>query len=93
MRRAAVERARTKSEWKKHRWQHVQTNMQLSGLLRGRIGVSAYVVDCQCDEQQGRFRKRHALGCGLSQCYMCKGHKYPKRQRTRQELRAALEDE
>jgi hypothetical protein len=31
-------------------------------------------VDCLCDFQAGRFRKRHALGCQRRNCF-CKAYK------------------
>ena len=38
----------------------------------------------------GRYRKRHAMDCGNPQCHLCHSDKFPKRQRTRAELRAAM---
>src|SRR5581483_746600 len=70
-------------EWKKHRSIHVETN-------RNRVGVSAYVVDCKCDEQVGRFRKTDAYDCGNRQCWICHRGKYPKRLPQGQEIRSAV---
>ena len=28
-------------------------------------------VDCECELQAGRFRKKKALGCGKSRCLLC----------------------
>jgi hypothetical protein len=28
-------------------------------------------IDCQCELQAGRFRKKKALGCGRSRCLVC----------------------
>ena len=36
-------------------------------------------VDCVCDRQVGRFRKRKAGGCGRARCYLCHGDKLLKR--------------
>lgn len=32
-------------------------------------------VDCICDLQAGRFRKRHGIGCNKSRCHICKYEK------------------
>jgi len=32
-------------------------------------------VECVCDTQAGRFRKRKALGCGRTRCLLCHGEK------------------
>jgi hypothetical protein len=72
-------------EWKKHRRIHVETNR-----WRNRVGVSAYVVECECDEQVGRFRKMDASDCGNSKCWICHGGKYPKRSRHEQEVRSEI---
>jgi len=92
MKRAAVEQTRTHREWRKHWLSHLEANT-----WRGkRIGVSAYVVDCPCDMQKGRFRKRKGLGCPV--CKKGKGCKVvgkdtPSRWRlkAKRELRQALE--
>lgn len=70
-------------EWKKHRRIHVETNQ-----WRTRVGVSAYIVDCECDEQVGRFRKTDAYDCGHRRCWMCHGGKYPKRLPKGQEIKS-----
>jgi hypothetical protein len=72
-------------EWKKHRRLHVESNQ-----FRNRVGVSAYVVECECDEQVGRFRKTDANDCGTPQCWICHGAKYPKRSKHEQELKAEI---
>lgn len=77
----------TLREWKKHRSSHVESNKTRT---RNRIGVSAYVIDCKCDGQIGRFRKQDAFDCGNKQCYMCHSDKYPKRSKTKQELDSKL---
>jgi len=73
----------TLREWKKHHDSHIERNKTWT---RNRIGVSAYVVDCTCDEQKGRFRKKDAFDCGNKHCYICHSDKYPKRSKTKQEL-------
>lgn len=78
------EKDRTVREWKKHRKVHTDSNKN----SRGKVGVSAYVVDCICDEQIGRFRKKDAYDCGNPRCWMCHNDKFPKREKTRQELLA-----
>lgn len=72
-------------EWKKHRRIHVETNG-----YRNRVGVSAYVVECECDEQVGRFRKMDANDCGNPQCWICHGDKYPKRSPHEQEIKSEV---
>ena len=47
------------------------------------------LVDCPCDLQAGRFRKRHALGCGRPRCRLCHPYKWP-RQPSRSERRSAI---
>jgi len=32
-------------------------------------------VNCNCDHQVGRFRKRKARGCGHARCFLCHGDK------------------
>jgi len=39
---------------------------------------------------KGRFRKKRAFDCGNPGCLLCHGDKYPKREKTRQELLAGL---
>lgn len=75
----------TLREWKKHRQSHVESNKS-----RNRVGVSAYVVDCECDEQIGRFRKKDAWDCGNPQCGICHSDKFPKREKTYQEIKSEL---
>ena len=45
-------------QWKAHRKSHVESNKD----FMREIGKDPYVVDCTCDEQVGRFRKKDALG-------------------------------
>jgi hypothetical protein len=72
----------TLREWKKHRRSHTERNKD----WQKSIGVSAYVVDCECDEQKGRFRKKDAFDCGNKKCYMCHSDKFPKRSKSKQEI-------
>lgn len=74
-------------EWRKHRRTHVESNKNNSGR---RIGVDPFQVDCDCDEQVGRFRKKDAGDCGNSRCYICHSDKLPKRSLTQQEVVADI---
>ena len=77
----------SKRQWKRHRRMHVDSNKNYSiGFQAQRVGVSAYEVDCECDDQIGRFRKKDAYDCGHTQCFMCHGDKFPKREPTEQEM-------
>jgi hypothetical protein len=78
----------THREWKKHRRSHVESNI---GNNNRRIGVSADVVDCECDEQKGRFRKKDAFDCGNPHCGICHSDKYPKRSKHEHELKSELD--
>lgn len=81
----------SKREWKKHHRSHVESNKRSPySFGSDRIGKDPYEVDCPCDEQIGRFRKKDAWDCGKTQCYICHGDKYPKREKTRQELRSDI---
>lgn len=71
--------------WRNHRRMHVESNKDHS---RNRIGIDPYEVDCTCDDQVGRFRKRDAYDCGKPHCFSCHSEKYPKRSLTEQELRS-----
>lgn len=70
----------TRRNWKKHRSFHVEANIR-----RSVVGVDPFEVDCACDDQIGRFRKKDAFDCGNTQCYICHSDKYPKREKTYQE--------
>jgi len=72
-------------EWKKHRRMHVEDNKD-----RNAVGKDPYEVDCTCDEQIGRFRKKDAYDCGKSRCFVCHSDKLPKRSKTDQELRSEI---
>lgn len=78
------EYSRTYREWRKHYLWHVELNVDL-----GR-GENPYQIDCDCDEQKGRFRKKKAFDCGIPQCKICHSDKFPKREKTYQERCADL---
>lgn len=42
------------------------------------------------NQDLGRFRKKHGLDCGTTQCYICHGDKFPKRLKHEQELLSEL---
>src|SRR5690606_24663361 len=73
-------------EWKKHHRSHVESN---KNWVR-EVGKDPYEVDCVCDEQKGRFRKKDAWDCGNTRCYICHSDKYPKRDLTKQERLADM---
>jgi len=70
-------------EWKKHRRTHVESNK--GNQSANRIGKSAYEVDCICDEQIGRFRKKDAYDCGNARCYICHADKLMNYKRRKEE--------
>jgi hypothetical protein len=72
-------------QWKTHRKSHVESNKDMS---RNRIGLSPQVIDCACDEQVGRFRKKDAWDCGNPQCGICHSDKFPKRSLTNREVKS-----
>ena len=73
----------TRREWRKHRRTHVEQNKDNSNLG---IGKSPFVVECACDDQIGRFRKKDAYDCGKAGCMICASHKFPKREKTNGEV-------
>jgi hypothetical protein len=86
MRRWHEDYPRTVREWKKHYLDHVESNVS-----SGReVGRDPYEIDCVCDAQRGRFRKRRAFGCGNTRCQLCHGDRYPRRAKARQELLSEL---
>lgn len=87
MKRWHEEYHRTYREWKKHYLIHVDSNCESCN----RVGKSAYEIDCVCDGQIGRFRKKDAYDCGNPRCGMCHSVKFPKREKTKQELLADIE--
>jgi hypothetical protein len=82
MKRWHQDYSRTHREWKKHYVSHVESNTYDNRVM----GRDPYKVDCVCDQQKGRFRKKKHLDCGVTQCFLCHSDKYPKRKKTRQEL-------
>jgi hypothetical protein len=86
MKRWHEEYPRTYREWRKHYKSHVESNKDWNRTP----GRDPYEVDCVCDHQKGRFRKKDAWDCGHTQCYMCHSDKYPKRYQTYQEWCADL---
>lgn len=59
--------------------------------LRSAHGWPRRPVDCPCDLQAGRFRKKDAYDCGQPRCRVCHHYKFLHRGRhepTRQELLA-----
>lgn len=81
MKRWHEEYARTYREWKKHYLGHVEHNINFTQAP----GSGPYEIDCACDQQKGRFRKKRPLGCSKARCQLCKAHKFPKREPTRHE--------
>jgi hypothetical protein len=93
MKRWHDEYALTIRQWHRHRRGHVEYNMGKSqGFDPGQRppGSDPRKVDCPCDAQAGRFRKRDAHDCGRARCQVCHGYKVPKRQPTRKERLAVL---
>jgi hypothetical protein len=83
----------SRREWAKHRRNHVMSNKGRSqgfGMGQVKPGADPYKVDCTCDDQIGRFRKKDAYDCGNVQCYICHGDKYPKRELSNQEKHSLL---
>jgi len=76
----------TLRQWKLHRAMHVAIrNNYVSE--RGEV---PYDIDCQRDEQKGRFRKRDAHDCGRPRCMLCHCDKVPKRKPTLLEKKTAI---
>lgn len=75
--------------WRNHRRIHVNSNIENSA----RIGRDPYDVDCECDNQIGRFRKKDAYDCGKTMCRICHYNKWlynGGHEMTRQEIMSAL---
>lgn len=81
MKRWHLELSVTTRNWKEHRKIHVESNKTWNRS----IGQDPYEVDCACDDQIGRFRKKDAYDCGNTRCYICHSDKLPKRQLHEQE--------
>lgn len=77
----------TVREWGKHRRSHVERNMQSAAL---RVGLDPHEVECFCDKQVGRFRKKDHLDCGKTRCLLCHSDKYPRRTLHNQEVSSDL---
>lgn len=80
-------------QWRRHRRTHVEDNKarnQGFGPGQRLPGTDPSKVDCTCDDQPGRFRKRDAHDCGRARCQVCHGYKVPKRELTRKERLANL---
>lgn len=82
MKRWHEEYSRTFREWKRHWLQHVDQNLD----WQKEPGKDPYEIDCACDNQKGRFRKMRAFDCGNARCYLCHSDKFPKREKTNQEI-------
>jgi hypothetical protein len=76
----------TLRQWKLHHEMHVA---EKKNYVR-EPGKAPYEIDCQCDEQKGRFRKRDAHDCGRPRCMLCHCDKVPKRKPTLFEKKVAL---
>ena len=81
-------------EWKKHHRSHLEHNIENTVIYKLGVAVGLrrdiWEVDCPCDTQIGRFRKKDAWDCGNTRCYICHSDKLPKRDLTYQELCANL---
>jgi hypothetical protein len=67
MKRAAIEKARTRNIWRRHLEGHIRQIVASGG--KGK-------VTCACDMQANRFRKgQKVFGCGRPQCFACHGDK------------------
>lgn len=77
----------TKRNWLKHRRMHIDSNLNNHKFP----GYDPYEVDCECDNQKGRFRKKDAFDCGNPQCKICHSDKFPKREPTRKEIKSNLD--
>lgn len=86
MKRWHQDYAKTFKEWKKHRKDHVENNKNSMKF----VGYDPYVVDCACDDQVGRFRKKKSFDCGNPRCQICHSDKFPKREPTEQEQLSKL---
>lgn len=74
-------------EWRKHHKSHIERNKDNQyGFGYDRIGRDPYEVDCVCDTQVGRFRKKDAWDCGNTRCGICHNDKFPKRIKHEQEI-------
>ena len=74
----ASEGKRTMQRW--HRERHIARKRQLEHILLVHHHPEQ-PIDCDCERQVGRFRKRDAFDCGRARCYLCHGDKLLKRPR------------
>jgi hypothetical protein len=91
LRRWHEDEAVTRREWLRHRRGPAAYNMrrgQGDGPGQQPYGSDPREVDCTCDDQPGRFRKRRGRGCGRARCQVCHGYKFPKREPTGKEREA-----
>lgn len=72
MRRWHQEKKISYRNWRNHIRMHINSNKTNSN----RIGIDPYKIDCECDNQIGRFRKKDAYDCGRSQCICCHYNKW-----------------
>lgn len=84
MKRWHQEKSITCRNWKKHKKIHIQSNLDKQKYP----GQDPYQVDCVCDDQKGRFRKKDAYDCGKSKCQICHSYKFPKRLPTNKEIKS-----
>lgn len=70
-------------EWKKHKY------YMIAWRTWGTESVNNYTY--QFENQKGRFRKKDALDCGHAKCSGCHSDKFPKRSKTRKELKSDLD--
>ena len=70
MKRAAVEKLRTRNVWLNHLWRH---------------RADGAAVTCVCELQMGRFRKGQRIGgCGNPRCWVCHADKLGREPRMKQ---------
>lgn len=89
MRRWHQERKIAYRNWRNHRRIHINSNLTDSR----RIGRDPYEVDCERDNQIGRFRKKDAYDCGQTLCMCCHYNKWilnGGHEITRQEMVSAM---
>lgn len=83
MKRAAIERSRTTTVWRKHWGKHVREHLMSGGQRQ---------IACACDLQVNRFRKgQRQGGCGRPQCMTCHGEKILGIQRHRDRKRELMD--
>jgi hypothetical protein len=91
MRRWHAEKKIAYRNWRNHRRLHIKSN--LDNQYPDRIGCDPYEVDCECDNQIGRYRKKDAYDCGKPLCICCHYNKWllnGGHEITRQEIKAHI---